>query len=240
MTEYNNKKTSPFANGEENLYGYIESVYTGSGVDGKGLRVVVFFSGCNLRCPFCHNPETLFKQGDKISVDALVKKIKRYKPYLKRGGVTLSGGEPFMQKDFALALINALKAEGISTCIETNGHIIDESLISSCEYIICDVKNQECDDISVYDDFLRVCDELKKRVELTNVLVPTKNDDENKIIKLKKLLDRYECCSGIRFLPFRKLCVEKYKTLEIPYLYENIKEAQNSDVLRAEILIFKS
>lgn len=240
MTEYNYKKTSPLINGEENSYGYIDSVYSGSGVDGKGLRVVVFFSGCNLRCPFCHNPETLFKKGDKISLDALVKKIKRYKPYLKRGGVTLSGGEPFMQKDFAFALITALKDEGISTCIETNGHIIDEKLISHSEYIICDIKNQENDDLSVYDEFLKTCNKLKKRVELTNVLVPTKNDDENKLNELKKLLGRYECCSGILFLPFRKLCMDKYKTLGVRYPYENIKEAQISDILHAELLISKN
>ena len=78
MKEFN-QETSPSIDGEENLYGYIESVYSGSGVDGKGLRVVVFFSGCNLRCPFCHTPETLFRQGEEYSIDKIVAKIKRYK-----------------------------------------------------------------------------------------------------------------------------------------------------------------
>ena len=88
--------------------GFIDSIYSGSAVDGKGLRVVVFFAGCNLRCPFCHNPETLFQKGQETDVDTLVKRIKRYSAYIKRGGVTLSGGEPFLQRDFALNLIQTL------------------------------------------------------------------------------------------------------------------------------------
>ena len=91
--------------------GYIDSVYCGSGVDGKGLRCVVFFAGCNLRCPFCHNPETLFKRGTMSDIDALLERLKRYRGYFRRGGVTLSGGEPFLQKDFCLALAKAPLAE---------------------------------------------------------------------------------------------------------------------------------
>jgi len=236
MKEFN-QETSPSIDGEENLYGYIESVYSGSGVDGKGLRVVVFFSGCNLRCPFCHNPETLFKQGEKYSIDKIVAKIKRYKTYLKRGGVTLSGGEPFLQSEFAVSLVEELKKIGLSTCIETNGHIINEKLISLSEYIICDVKNQETDDLSIYHEFLAVCDKLNKKVELTNVLVPTKNDDDKKIKKLNELILNHACCSGIRFLPFRKMCVEKYKSLGLEYPYKNIEEADENLILHAKMLI---
>ena len=113
--------------------GYIDSVYCGSGVDGKGLRCVVFFSGCNLRCPFCHNPETLYKQGIRTGVGELLEKLKRYRAYFRRGGVTLSGGEPFLQKEFCLALLRALKAENIHVCAETNGHIADGDFIAACD-----------------------------------------------------------------------------------------------------------
>ena len=91
------------------MEGRIQSVYAGSGVDGKGLRVVVFFYGCNLRCPFCHNPETLY--GDRFKVfsdEEVVAQIKKYKSYIKRGGVTLSGGEPFCQAEFAKSIIKKL------------------------------------------------------------------------------------------------------------------------------------
>ena len=99
----------------------IDSIYNGSAVDGKGLRCVIFFTGCNMRCGFCHNPETWTEKGNEITLSELVARIKRYKSYIKNGGVTLSGGEPFLQADFCKELIKALHQESISVIIETNG-----------------------------------------------------------------------------------------------------------------------
>ena len=113
-----------------NTVGSIDSVYCGSGVDGKGLRCVVFFSGCNLRCPFCHNPETLFKGGEQIRAGELAERLMKYKPYFRRGGVTLSGGEPFLQKKFLLSLVDLLHAQGIHVLAETNGQIADGEILS--------------------------------------------------------------------------------------------------------------
>ncbi len=231
MKEYKNAPSEQNSGGE---FGYIDSIYSGSGVDGKGLRVVVFFSGCNLRCPFCHNPETLFGQGTRTGVSALVQKILRYKPYLKRGGVTLSGGEPFLQKDFAIAVIRALAEHGVPVCIETNGQIADAELIAAAEYIICDVKNQENADLSAYDAFLSVCDALGARVELTNVLVPSKNDSEAALFALQKLYRSHRVSEGIRFLPFRKLCLEKYEKMKMQFPYFDVNEAEEEDILHAE------
>ena len=119
----------------------IDSVYNGSAVDGKGLRCVVFFTGCNMRCGFCHNPETWTEKGNEIELTELVRKIKRYKNYIQNGGVTLSGGEPFLQAEFCTALVNALHVEGISSIVETNGLIADEDLINACDGIRLDLKN---------------------------------------------------------------------------------------------------
>lgn len=238
MKEYEFKNAAAPDGAAANNYGYIESIYSGSGVDGKGLRVVVFFAGCNLRCPFCHNPETLYRAGGRTSVADTVRKILRYKTYLKRGGVTLSGGEPFLQKDFALALIRALSAEGVSTCIETNGHIIDEDLISAAESIICDVKNHESKDLRIYYDFLNACQRLNTEVELTNVLVPDRNDAKEDLEKLRMLYRKYCVVKGIRFLPFRKLCIEKYENMGIDFLYKNVPEADIEDIKRAENIVF--
>lgn len=216
--------------------GYIDSIYCGSGVDGKGLRCVVFFSGCNLRCPFCHNPETLYKKGSPMELDALMARLLRYKPYFKRGGVTLSGGEPFLQKEFVLALSNSLKAEGVDVCIETNGQICDRSLIESGDLIV-DVKNQEEGDLKEYEKFFAECVRCGKEVKITNVLVPGKNDTAEKLIFLSRLIKKYYPKIDIKFLPFRKLCVEKYEKLSLPFPYENIRDAEESDVKRAEEVI---
>lgn len=220
-------------------YGYIDSLYCGSGVDGKGLRCVVFFSGCNLRCPFCHNPETLYKQGKKISSDKLTLDLMRYKGYFRRGGVTLSGGEPFLQKNFFLALSVSLRERGVHLCAETNGHIVDGELISACDAILCDVKNQESDDLSVYSAFLSECKRQNKEVSLTCVLVPGKNDSEQKLSALAALM-REQGISKIKFLPFRKLCEQKYQELSLPFPYAALREGESEDIQRAErILVSK-
>lgn len=216
--------------------GYIDSVYCGSGVDGKGLRCVVFFAGCNLRCPFCHNPETLFRQGEAVEADALVARLERYKPYFKRGGVTLSGGEPFLQKEFALALARKLTERGIHVLFETNGHICDEELIAAGE-IVCDVKNQESDDLSAYAKFFAACVRQGKVPHVTNVLVPGKSDSAEKLLALARLVKEYFPLGKIKFLPFRKLCGDKYKELGVPFPYAAVREAEEEDIERAYTVV---
>lgn len=220
----------------ENCRGYIDSVYCGSGVDGKGLRCVVFYSGCNLRCPFCHNPETLYKQGTLTDVDELIPRLLRYKPYFRRGGITLSGGEPFLQKEFTLAVCARLKAEGVHVCIETNGHICDDALLAAGDLIV-DVKNQQEKNLSVYERLIDACLRLGTKVEFTNVLVPGVNDGAEDLAALKRLVKRYAPQTKVRFLPFRKLCEEKYAEIGLPFPYADRREGRDEDIQRAEKLV---
>lgn len=220
----------------ENCRGYIDSVYCGSGVDGKGLRCVVFYSGCNLRCPFCHNPETLYKQGTLTDVDELIPRLLRYKPYFRRGGITLSGGEPFLQKEFTLAVCARLKAEGVHVCIETNGHICDDALLAAGDLIV-DVKNQQEKDLSAYERLIDACLRLGTKVEFTNVLVPGVNDGAEDLAALKRLVKRYAPQTKVRFLPFRKLCEEKYAEIGLPFPYADRREGTDEDIQRAEKLV---
>ncbi len=220
----------------ENCRGYIDSVYCGSGVDGKGLRCVVFYSGCNLRCPFCHNPETLYKQGTLTDVDELIPRLLRYKPYFRRGGITLSGGEPFLQKEFTLAVCARLKAEGVHVCIETNGYICDDALLAAGDLIV-DVKNQQEKDLSAYERLIDACLRLGAKVEFTNVLVPGVNDGAEDLAALKRLVKRYAPQTKVRFLPFRKLCEEKYAEIGLPFPYADRREGADEDIQRAEKLV---
>ena len=219
------------------IKGFIDSVYCGSGVDGKGLRCVVFFSGCNLRCPFCHNPETLFKRGQEKTAGELFEYLKRYKPYFKKGGVTLSGGEPFLQKEFLLALAGKLKSEGIHVVAETNGYICDEEILRALDGVIVDVKNQETDDLSPYNKFFEACRNAGCDLTVTNVLVPGKNDSAEKLRALSALVKGK---GRVKFLPFRKLCEEKYRELQMRFPYADIREAEEEDVIKAENLLYNS
>lgn len=91
--------------------------------DGPGNRLIYHLQGCNMRCPWCSNPEGLsFTGGDGYPVDALVDEVKRSRPmFFDGGGVTLTGGEVTGQADGALALLSRVHDMGVSTCIETNG-----------------------------------------------------------------------------------------------------------------------
>lgn len=215
--------------------GYIDSVYCGSGVDGQGLRCVVFFTGCNLRCPFCHNPETLFGRGQETSAGELCDKLKRYKPYFRKGGVTLSGGEPFLQKKFLLALTALLKEAGIHVVAETNGQIADGEIVSALDGVIVDVKNQETDDLSSYEKFFSLCEREGCDFRITNVLVPGKNDAKEKLAALAALAGKFG--KSVKLLPFRKLCTDKYRELGMDFPYENVREAEAEDEERAYKLL---
>lgn len=104
--------------------GRIHSVETFGAVDGPGIRYVVFLQGCRLRCLYCHNPDSWdMDGGNETSVSALLDDICKYKNFIKKGGVTLSGGEPLMQPEFALALLEACKKQGLHTALDTAGSV---------------------------------------------------------------------------------------------------------------------
>ena len=107
-----------------NPTGRIHSLESFGAVDGPGIRYVVFFQGCPLRCLFCHNPDTwAFSEGTEMGVEELVAKIVDYRPFYRDGGVTLTGGEPLAQPEFAAALLRRLKEEGFHTAVDTAGSI---------------------------------------------------------------------------------------------------------------------
>ena len=215
--------------------GFIDSIYSGSAVDGDGLRCVVFLSGCNLRCGFCHNPETLYKKGNETDTAELISRILRYKAYIKNGGVTLSGGEPFLQKEFVIELCGLLKNENINVCIETNGHITDSEIIAAADSFIVDVKNQESFDASVCERFLSAAAAHQKPIKLTNVIVPDLNDTEAALTEIKRLAEMIppHLFKGVKFLPFRKLCVGKYEKLGLEFPYASYREGERDDIALA-------
>lgn len=126
--------------------GKIHSIESMALVDGPGIRVAVFFQGCNLRCIYCHNPDTWdCKEGYEISSKELLKKIVRYKPYFNKsnGGVTFSGGECLIQKDFLLQILKLCKKEGIHTAIDTSGYGTGnyDEILKYVDLVILDIKH---------------------------------------------------------------------------------------------------
>lgn len=219
------------------MNGKIHSFQSFGTIDGPGIRNVVFMQGCPLRCACCHNPDTWdFDKGECIDCDELVNKILRFRSYFgDDGGVTVSGGEPVMQADFVAELFKKLKANGINTALDTSGCVWNESVEKLLEYtdlVLLDYKYADeasyfnytkCKKQSV-DLFLEKLQEKGIDTWIRRVIIPALNSDEKSMLQLKELKEKYSCIKKIELLPFRKLCIEKYKNMGIPFALENTPE----------------
>ena len=227
------------------MQGRIHSFQSLGTVDGPGVRAVVFMQGCPLRCACCHNPDTWDIGGGKIvSAEEIFRKIQRLRAYFgKDGGVTVSGGEPLLQADFVAELFSLCRADGISCALDTSGCVYNESverLLSLTDLVLLDYKYTNDTDYKKYtgmsmqsaEDFLERLDALGKRVWIRQVIIPTLNDSEESVRRLYALSERYSCIEKTELLPFRKLCVEKYRALGIDFPLENIPEASEELIER--------
>ena len=222
------------------MEGRIHSFQSMGAVDGPGLRFVVFMQGCALRCPYCHNPDTWdFSGGKSYSVEEIVKKVENYRPYLKKGGVTLSGGEPLYQGAFVLSLLKALKEKGFHTALDTSCQVLDaytDAILDHTDLVLADVKVLS-DRFLPYgwsrkraEAFLDKTKEKGVSVWFRQVVAPGLNDTEEDVKALSAFARQYPNVEKIELLPFHKLCLEKYRSLNIPFPFETVDAMEKSRV----------
>lgn len=210
----------------------VDSIESFGLVDGPGIRTVVFLSGCKLRCKYCHNPEMWVKGKENYTVEELVRKILRNKPYFKRnsGGVTFSGGEPLLQIDFLLEICPLLKKEGIHIALDTAGVGIGkyDELLPYIDLVLLDIKHITKEgylDLTgqSMDEFYKFVSEVNKhnkKVWIRQVIVPDVNDTEEYMLGLANFLKQIKNIEKVDFLPYHKMGDEKYQKLGVvnPYL----------------------
>lgn len=212
----------------ENITGKINSYQSLGAVDGPGLRYVIFMQGCPYRCIYCHNPDTWnFSGGLDASTEEIVKKVIRYKPYFKnKGGVTVSGGEPLCQSEFVLSLFKKLKENGVHTALDTTGGVnFDEELLNYTDLVLCDLKFVTEEEYKKYCgaslktvlSFIKKCEEKNSPIWIRHVVVPNITDSAENIKKLCTLLKDFSNIERVELLPFRNLCIEKYKKMNIDF-----------------------
>src|SRR3954465_10451827 len=112
--------------GQDATVGWVHSYETGSTVDGPGIRITLFLSGCLLQCQYCHNPDTWkLKHGTKLTLERVVTRLGHFAPALRAmgGGLTISGGEVLVQAAFSRRILAAAKSMGLHTAIETSGFL---------------------------------------------------------------------------------------------------------------------
>ncbi|MBU3097776.1 MULTISPECIES: pyruvate formate-lyase-activating protein [Clostridium] len=231
--------------------GKIHSIETMGLVDGPGIRVVVFFQGCKLRCAYCHNPDTWqLSGGTEMTPDEIVKKIVRFKPYFNRscGGVTFSGGDPLLQSEFLLECLKLCKINGIHTALDTAGFgdgNYDE-ILKYTDLVLLDIKQttgkgyvaltgKDATDVNIFLESLR---KSKSRVWVRHVVVPGITDSEEHITKLAKIInEEVPNLDKVELLSYHVLGVSKYEELSIPYKLKGVDAMDKDKTKKLQILI---
>lgn len=225
------------------MTGRVHSFQSLGTLDGPGLRFVVFLQGCNLRCKCCHNPDTWEMQTENnFTPEEIVAKALNYREYFgEKGGITLSGGEPLLQADFAYEVFRLCHENGINTCLDTSGSILNDSvkrLLTETDRVLLDIKYTD-DNLYVQNvgcsfekpiEFLGYLNENKIPTTLRQVIIPTLNDDEENISQLNAIVKNHTCIDKVELLPFKKICQTKYDSMNIPFPFAD-KETPTKEMM---------
>lgn len=234
------------------MEGMIHSIETFGTVDGPGIRYVVFVKGCPMRCQYCHNPDTWeMAGGTRMTVEEILTDYDKYVPFLKGGGLTVSGGEPLVQIDFLIELFEAAKKKGIHTCLDTSGIMFRrnqpetlakyERLMKSTDLVMLDIKHidpeehlkltgQPCDNIF---DFLKFLDEQEKVIWIRHVIVPGITLVPEYLERLGEFMAHFKHIKALDVLPYHDMGKEKYKQMEIDYVLKDVKPVEKADAIKA-------
>ncbi len=224
------------------MFGYIHSIETCGTVDGPGLRYVIFFQGCPLRCKYCHNPDTWkANAGCRYTADKLIRDIIKYKNFIRSGGVTLSGGEPLLQAEFAAQIFKGCRDNGIHTAIDTSGAVPLENCriaVDLADLILLDIKSIDsvkCKELTGMGNenafnMLDYLEKAKKEVWIRHVIIPGTTDNYDDIEKMAKRLSNYTVISRVEVLPFHKMGEFKWKNLGLEYELEDTPEPAKESI----------
>ncbi|MGL6121360.1 MAG: pyruvate formate-lyase-activating protein [Fusobacteriaceae bacterium] len=212
------------------IKGYVHSHESFGTVDGPGIRYVVFLQGCPLRCKFCHNPDT-WKMNDakyQETPQETFEEILKYRNFIKTGGVTITGGEPFMQPEYIKELFKLLKNEGIHTTVDTSGHIFNGRVKEALEYtdlILLDIKSIDPAthldltkvELSPTLKFMEYLQEIGKKVWIRHVIVPGITDNDKDLDNLAKFVKNLTNVEKVELLPYHTLGEYKWATIGEEY-----------------------
>lgn len=239
-----------------NITGRINTYETFGLVDGPGVRYVAFLQGCNMRCKYCHNPDTWDKNaGDELTAKQLFDKAYRYKNYWKNnGGITISGGEPLLQIEFVTEVFRLAKEKGVHTTLDTCGQPFKndleflkkfDELIKYTDLVMLDIKEIESDkhkELTGHknDNILAMAKYLSDkgiRMWIRHVLVPNLTDDEEGLKKLNQFIKQLKTVDKVEILPYHTLGLMKWEKLGIPYPLDGYKIPTAEEVEKAERLL---
>jgi pyruvate formate lyase activating enzyme len=231
---------------EEGAFGYCHSYETSSRYDGPGLRVVLFVSGCLLRCTYCHNPDTWhLKDGTYVSADHVLRRLGDFASAVSSlgGGLTISGGEPMVQLAFTRRIFSGAKAMGLHTAIQTSGFLADradEAYLSAIDLVLLDIKSSDPDtyrrvtarDLAPTFRFAERLASMSKPVWVRFTLVPGETDDPANVDGIARFVAPMKNVEWVEVQPFHQMGAFKWKAMGLEYKLLNTPPASRDLVNR--------
>ena len=238
------------------MTGRIHSFESFGTVDGPGIRYVIFFQGCPLRCQYCHNPDTWANGGKEYTAEQIVAQALRYKNYFgEQGGVTATGGEPLMQIDFLIELFTQFKAKGLHTCIDTSGITFNpnsqqsvdkhKKLLEVTDLVMLDIKHiddEACKKLTGHSNantlaFAKFLSENNQPTWIRQVIVPGITDSEETLRQTRAFIDTLSTVEKVEVLPYHTLGEVKYEKLGIEYPLKGVETPAKERVMYAKRIL---
>jgi pyruvate formate lyase activating enzyme len=230
----------------DGAFGYAHSYETSSRYDGPGLRVVLFVSGCLLRCSYCHNPDTWhLKDGTYVSAQQVIERLKSFAPALRAldGGLTISGGEPMVQLGFTRRILAGAKQMGLHTAIETSGFLgdrADDGYLSCVDLVLLDIKSSDPEtyrkvtgrELAPTLRFAERLAALGKPVWVRFTLVPGFTDDPANVEGVARFVAPMRNVAWVEVQPFHQLGAFKWKAMNLEYRHLDTPAADAALVKR--------
>lgn len=239
--------------------GFIHSTESFGAVDGPGVRFLIFMQGCEMRCRYCHNPDTwelpCKGAGKKMTVEDLLNQAERYRSYWgEKGGITVSGGEALLQIDFLIDLFEESHRRGINTCLDTAAQPFTREepffskfrrLMQSTDTVLLDIKHMDDDahrHLTGHTnknilDCAQILSDWNIPVWIRHVLVPGITDSEDHLRQLGLFLKTLDNVERVEILPYHTLGIIKWEKLGKPYTLNDVKVPTAEDIKKAEEIL---
>lgn len=237
------------------MEGFIHSTESFGTVDGPGIRFVIFFQGCPMRCLYCHNPDTWkIGTGTERTVESLLAEYDSVKEFMKNGGITCTGGEPLVQIDFVTELFEKAKEKGIHTCLDSSGITFTpdstekfERLCKCTDLVMLDIKHIDREEhkklTGHYNDnilaFAKFLSEHGVPIWIRHVVVPGITDKEEYLFRLGEFISQLKTLKALDVLPYHTMGKVKYEQLGIDYPLGDTPPLDKEDAVKARDVIMR-
>ncbi len=239
------------------MQGHIHSTESFGTVDGPGIRFVIFFQGCPMRCLYCHNPDTWTIGGGEENlrtVESLLEEYDGIKEFLRDGGITATGGEPLVQMEFLTELFEKAKAKGIHTCLDTSGILYRpekraafDRLMAATDLVMLDIKHIDPEEHQKLTkqpnkyilEFAEYLNEKQIPVWIRHVIVPGLTLDDVYLRRLGYFIGGLDNLKALDVLPYHTMGEVKYESLGIDYPLQGVPAATKQEAVHAKNVIFE-